>query len=44
MKNPAMFRCILQHDNGTRVAYFGPFGGWSSDLHMVIRGPAETEA
>jgi hypothetical protein len=32
-----MFRCKLQHDNGTIVPYFGPAFAWGPELHMVMR-------
>ena len=39
-----IFRCILQHDNGIRVPYIGPFDGWSSEWHIVLRYPVEIAA
>ena len=32
-----LFRCKLQRADGTRVIYIGPFDGWSSEWHLVMR-------
>ena len=32
-----LFRCKLQRTDGVRVTYIGPFEGWSSEWHLVMR-------
>jgi len=44
VRNPGIFRCILQHDNGYRANYIGTFDGWSSEWHLVLRYPMEMAA
>lgn len=39
-----IFRCVLQHDNGYRVTYIGPFDEWTRDFRMVIGCPVEAAA
>jgi hypothetical protein len=40
-KNPMMFLCRLQDEHGNRVTYYGPYGAWGKNWHMVMRRVVE---